>query len=713
LPSETPPHGERGSLDASEKPILVPGHSCWRIEHASRAAFLIDGAAYFEALADALEQAQRRVMLLGWDFHSRVALRRDGERRDVPDELAPMLDWLVRRRRDLRIFVLEWDFAVLYLPERESLRAYRFGTRTHRRVRFRFDAEHPVGASHHQKLVVIDDVLAFAGGIDITSNRWDTRAHAAEEPRRVDPDGRAYAPFHDAQMLVDGASAAALGELARERWRRATGERLEPIRADHDPWPAQVKAHLCDLDVGIARTDPGGDDHPPAHEVRTLYRESIAAARRWIYLENQYLTAGEMAECLAARLQEPEGPEVVIVVPERCSGWLEESSMGVLRDHFVTMLRNADQHDRLRVFHPRVPGLGDDGHVNVHAKLMVVDDRLARIGSANLSNRSMGLDTECDLAIEAHRPEHARAIAGLRDDLLAEHLGVDASRVAETLAREGSLIKTIESLGGGERRLECGESTSTEWGQELAKNLRVFDPESPLSIEELLPQLGASTAESGGAPRRTRAFALLGLSFTPLAELVEPDALAALGAEIRATPLAAPLASLFLGLATVVFVPVTALIVACGLMFPPLTAFAVALIGSSLGAAAGYVLGRGLWRDAVRRVAGPRFQRISRRLGRRGILATAAVRLVPIAPYGLVNLVAGASHVRLRDFLWGTALAMAPGTAALVLAADRVVEAVAAPDATTVLTAIAALAGVAGLLALLRRAGHLGSRDGG
>jgi hypothetical protein len=127
--------------------------------------------------------------------------------------------------------------------------------------------------------------------------------------------------------------------------------------------------------------------------------------------------------------------------------------MDVLRDRFAGLLREADEHGRLRILHPRVPGLGDGEQLNVHSKLMVVDDRLVRVGSANLSDRSMGLDTECDLAIEARRPEDARAIARSRDDLLAEHLGTDAERVEEALAREGSLVGIVGSLSGGERRL--------------------------------------------------------------------------------------------------------------------------------------------------------------------------------------------------------------------------------------------------------------------
>ncbi|UCE86446.1 MAG: hypothetical protein JSU66_01535, partial [Deltaproteobacteria bacterium] len=191
--------------------VLVEGRTCWRRPRADRVAVLVDGAAYFAALAEAIERAERQILMLGWDFHSRVRLRRDGRPHALPDELAALLDAAVARRRRLHVYILGWDFAMIYALERESLPLYRLGLRTHRRVHFRLDDRHPVGASHHQKIVVVDDALAFVGGLDITSCRWDTREHRARDPRRRDPGFEEYAPFHDVAMAVDGDAARALG----------------------------------------------------------------------------------------------------------------------------------------------------------------------------------------------------------------------------------------------------------------------------------------------------------------------------------------------------------------------------------------------------------------------------------------------------------------------------------------------------------------------
>lgn len=189
----------------------VPGRTCWRIERAGRIAFLIDGASYFAALAGALERAEQRVLIVGWDFHGRTRLR-PGEAADaLPDELGPRLDALLQRRAELRVHVLEWDYSLLYALERRLAPWLDSAWCRHERFAFRLDDQHPFGASQHQKLVVIDDALAFTGGLDLTLRRWDTPEHRSDDSRRRSPDGKPYEPFHDVQIAVDGAAAREIG----------------------------------------------------------------------------------------------------------------------------------------------------------------------------------------------------------------------------------------------------------------------------------------------------------------------------------------------------------------------------------------------------------------------------------------------------------------------------------------------------------------------
>jgi len=270
--------------------ILEEGRNCWRIARADRASFLVDAAAYFESFRQAVARARHTVVILGWDVDSRTRL--GGPSPDGPTELLAFLNHVLERRPDLKVFVLAWDFSVIYTFERELLPAYRFAWKGNPRLTFRLDDAHPLGASHHQKVVVVDDRVAFAGGLDLTIRRWDTPDHRARDPERVDPAGQPYPPMHDVQMVVDGEAARALGELARARWLAATGWSLPPAAADGegDPWPASVAPELRSVPLGIARTQPANEDGAGVQEVRALTLDAIAAARRWIYIENQYLT---------------------------------------------------------------------------------------------------------------------------------------------------------------------------------------------------------------------------------------------------------------------------------------------------------------------------------------------------------------------------------------------------------------------------------------
>src|SRR6202007_906152 len=108
-----------------------------------------------------------------------------------------------------------------------------------------------------QKLVVIDDALAFVGGIDLAGDRWDPPHHPPRHPRRVMPDGTEYGPTHDLQMIVEGSAARAVAAIGRSHWRRASGERLpEEARPDASPWPASVAAEFTHIPIAVARTDP-------------------------------------------------------------------------------------------------------------------------------------------------------------------------------------------------------------------------------------------------------------------------------------------------------------------------------------------------------------------------------------------------------------------------------------------------------------------------
>ena len=672
--------------------LLVPGRNCWRVERAQRLAFLIDAAAYFAAARSAIAQAKRSVFIVGWDFDSRIKLVPQGANDGYPEELGEFLKEVVKRERKLHMYVLSWDFAMVFAASREWAPLYKLGWRTHPhpRLEFRLDDKHPVSGSHHQKIVVVDDAVAFVGGLDLTHGRWDTPEHRREEPYRVDAQGKLSRPNHDVQAVVDGVAAQALGELCRDRWRRATGKTLQGVdaRTLSNPWPRTVEPELTDIDVAIARTDPGYVTGQPVDEIRHLYVDVISSASRCLYMENQYFSSSVVGAALAERLREPDAPEIVVVSRLTEEGWLEERTMGVLRARLHKRLQLADALGRYRLFYPHVPGLEPPDLLNVHSKVLIADDELCSVGSANFNNRSMGFDTECNIAIQAGSNRQApRVIADLRNRLLGEHLGTQPEAVASEMARRCSLIATIDALHRPGRTLEPINPTIPPDVDRLVSESALIDPERPVEPEALVRQFVPPDLDRPVAARVLRfAVALILLAalgaawrWTPLRDLVPLGHLISAARDSASSPSTALIVLGLYVVGGVVAFPITVLIIATGIVFEPLPAALYALCGVLLNAAVTYWMGWRLGRHTIRRLAGSQLNRITRKLAGRGVLVIALIRLLPIAPFSIINAVAGASHSRLRDFLIGTAIGMAPGIAVIVLFVDRIAAAAAHP----------------------------------
>jgi phospholipase D1/2 len=716
-PFETGASKAEPGMRGDPRGLLVPGRNCWRLAHAARVGFLVDGSEYFSAVRAALAGAQREIFILGWDIDSRMWLVPGGAHDGFPEPLREFLNALLTARPHLQIYVLSWDFALLFALEREWLGRLKFGRPKRRRLHFQLDDHHPTSASHHQKLVVVDDALAFVSGFDLTRNRWDTPRHLPADPARRNADGSSYAPFHDVGALVDDEAARALGELARERWHRATGAHARAREGAPEPaaWPARAQIALGDVDVGIARTEPAFDGAPAVAEVRQLHLDAIAAAKTSIFAENQYFTSPLIADAFESRLVEPAGPEIVIVSPMTQSGWLEVSTMGVLRARVHRRLVQADSRGRYRLY---CPWLGDDARpparcLNVHSKVLVIDDEIVSVGSANLSTRSMSLDTECNLVIEANgEPRVRAAIAQLRSRLLGEHLDRDPSVVAGAVEKAGSLIGAIEALRGEGRSLRpLGVTAEDEWSAVLADQ-PMIDPAEPVDVDSLLSDVVARSERKPASGRIVAIalilFALAALAlawrYTPLREWINVESLVHLSDRFEASPFAPLIVVGGFVLGGLLVMPVTMLIAATGIVFGPWLGMLYSLLGATLSAVFVYGIGREVGRDAVRRVAGRRINDLSRRIAKRGLLAMLFVRIVPIAPFSIINLVAGASHLAFRDFLIGTILGLAPGTILISFFVDRIVAAVRNPGPITfALLALVAGIAIAGTLAVRAR----------
>ncbi len=470
--------------------IAKPGRNCWRIEHAGRVKVIVDAADYYHIVHEVMLKAKARILLIGWDFDTRIYLERS-EDGAGEESLGNFILDLAKSRPDLRIDILKWDFGALKSLFRGShlLMLYRWW-RT-KRITFKFDSAHPKGCSHHQKIVVIDDSIAICGGIDMTGARWDTSEHLDDDPRRTLPNGKLYTPWHDITTLIDGDVATALAELGRERWELATKHPLDAVDEDDadELWPEGVEPDFTDVQLAIARTRAEYENLPEIREIEQLYVDMIAAAKKFIYIENQYFTAPEIAAAIARRMQEENPPEIVIIMPEQADGWIEQTAMDGARVRLCQAIGNIDTQNRFRIFYPVTKG---GNAIYVHAKLMIVDDRMLHIGSSNLNNRSLGLDSECDVMLEAQEgDDNILEIGALRTQLMAEHLDVDPSEIADKFAETGSLLATIHAFqkpeGRSLRTLEIEEPDGLD--KFIADN-ELLDPKSADGFFEPMSQRG-------------------------------------------------------------------------------------------------------------------------------------------------------------------------------------------------------------------------------
>ena len=453
------------TMQQSAKPLLSGT--------AEKASFLINGKNYFSCLAGALNEAKRQIWIIGWNFNPEILL--EPEKSDVT--LGDALERAVHSNPDLQIRILVWALGPIYSDK--SLRIFfQKAFPKSNRIQLRFAIQPVLLGCHHQKLVCVDDNVAFVGGIDLASRRWDTRGHRAGDQRRRDSEGVPYEAVHDLQVMVTGQAARIVSDIARQRWAAATGERHEPLArtCEHES-QCEESLSLSNMPIRLAVSNPTRGSRMRDNLGSITAKQMIDAARRHLYIETQYLASFNIAEALVARLKEKEGPEIVIVCAYRSHGLIEKMIMDRNRSRIIAKLKHADEFDRLRVFYPVIPDGTRQVPLFVHSKLLIADDILVRIGSSNLNHRSESLDTECDILFEAQGAEHRRVIRSLRHSLLSEFLGCSSETLDQVFEQNGSLIHAIAALDLGARGLRPLHSKSRKTIPVLGTAL--FDPARP------------------------------------------------------------------------------------------------------------------------------------------------------------------------------------------------------------------------------------------
>ena len=466
--------------------IVQPGRNAWARVTADASGLLVDARDYYRAFHAAASQATRYIVLSGWQFDSGVPLLRGADAPvGVEVRLLRFLDGLCARTPGLRIYVLAWDFHLVFAGEREWMQRVYFHWMTNPRFEFRFDDCPAPGGSHHQKFAVIDGRLAFLGGIDLCEVRWDDRRHLVINPDRLSH-GKPAKPYHDVQVYLAGGDAPqTLTELFVDRWSRAGGDGLSLLSAmtGHEVYRPQGAIAFGPTRVALSRTDPR-EDGQTIREVERLFLDAIEAADALIYIETQYFSNRRIREALIARMRDAERSrlEIVIVVNERAEAMKEEVAVGLRQAKNLEELRRVahETGHALGCYFSLCDGANETFRATyIHSKLMVVDDRFLTVGSANLTNRSMGTDSELHASWEVFADAEsqlglARAIRRVRVSLLAEHGGLSGVPDIRALRRIDGVVERLDAIAArpGARLQRHGPPTP-----EQATAMELIDPE--------------------------------------------------------------------------------------------------------------------------------------------------------------------------------------------------------------------------------------------
>ena len=357
---------------------------------------LIDGDQAFAAMADAFAAARSHIHIAGWHLTPELRLRRDAGFPSLRDLLAELAE-----RVDVRVLLWAGPPVPLFAPTRPSVQRIRAALTAGTAVECELDARERTLHCHHEKIVVIDDEVAFVGGIDLSTlsgDRWDRNAHLP----------RGATGWHDVATRLRGPVVADVAGHFRDRWQEVAGSSL--------PAPVEPPA-AGDVTVQLLRTVPEATyrfAERGEFSILDAYLRALSGAQRFIYLENQFLWSAEIVETLAAKLRTPPTPDfrLVLLLPARPSNG-KDTTRGQLG-----RLLDADDGRGL-VLPTTIRALHEDRKdpLYVHAKVGIIDDRWLTIGSANLNEHSLFNDTEVNILTQD--PALARST---RLRLWAEHL---------------------------------------------------------------------------------------------------------------------------------------------------------------------------------------------------------------------------------------------------------------------------------------------------
>jgi phospholipase D1/2 len=686
----------------SDRSLLKPGQNCWRVERATYASMVVDCGNYYRDLHESIMKAKHSIFILGWDIDSRVRLVRGDHKKnaDDPETLYALIVKKASENPDLQVYMNQWNNTVLFSSDREFLPALKWRKANLPNIHFRLDRVIPFHGSQHQKVIVIDDEVAYTGGMDIGIKRWDCRLHKPFNEHRCDPikvtdeePSGHYISNHDIQIVLAGGPAQALGELARKRWRMAADYDaipLRPYQAQGIPncWPDSDPPDFDNIEVGVAMTLPPLGEDPPVRQIEELYIDQIKRAEKFIYMENQYFAYDRIASTINQQLKNKPELRVLLFSSRDPQGTIEEVSMWRKRIRFRKIIERGDVRDRVALTYGISVGEKKVYPLHVHSKMMIVDDKFLHVGSANINSRSMMLDSECDVVLISYDEKSCAKIADIRNDLIREHSGMEKIDTQKLVEDGNPIDDFLKDVSYSTQHLRRARDV-VDMGTGILGWLASFgEPKQP-NLHPAMEVL-SSYNDSISFPHKrvSTAFLLIMMCIlfalfwrsTPVAELVTSAELSEHIQSWRNSAWAYPAVIALFVAAGFLFAPVTLLIAATAAAFGPVTGFYLALAGALVSAYITFLIGYFMGQNLFQNWTNTAFHKITSRIRNAGVMGVVTVRMVPLAPFTLVNMILGVTKVRALPFIMGTLLGLLPGALAMVILGDSLADFWRSPD---------------------------------
>ena len=367
---------------------------------------LIDGASFLPSLAEELARAESHVHLTGWNFSPELELTR-GEAPAVLRTCSPSS----QDRIDVRVLIWSGAPLPLFRPARRDVREVVDRLCRRNRIQCELDSCVRFMHCHHEKTIVVDDRVAFVGGIDLTldaGDPYDTQEHPA----------RGGVGWHDVAVRIEVPPSQTSPSTS------ACAGTVQPTRSFRPRrFPAQRATSTSRSFARSRRTStrslPRGD-----FSVLESYVNAIQSAQRLIYIENQFLWSSEIVALIAEKLRDPPHDHfrVVLLLPVSANDGADVS-----RGQVAALIQADDRNARFLAcsVYARTGKLRDP--IYVHSKVAIVDDRWLTVGSANLNEHSLFNDSEVNVVV------HDEALArDTRLRLWSEHLELPSRRSTRT-----------------------------------------------------------------------------------------------------------------------------------------------------------------------------------------------------------------------------------------------------------------------------------------